>query len=156
MQTTETTRRDFGTPELHKQHIVDQVENADRRKISIVRTTCPIDYYYHRNIITARQYDAANQLFRLWYFGAEKSPYVTVRNPTEPRGLADYESKIIMEEKYNDAMGAVGKLATRLIVFNVVCIGEWAKLVEIALGRNRRMVLLKEGLDLLANHFKIP
>lgn len=156
MQTITSNRRDFGTPELHKQHVVGQIENGDRRKISKVHSTCPIDFYYHQIIISPRQYDAANTLYRLWYYGAEKSAYVTVRNPTEPRGLANYESKVEMEEKYNAAMVAIKELPTRLIIYNVVCIGEWAKYIKISIGRDRRMKLLKEGLDALADHFKIP
>ncbi len=154
MKNNTRTTTDYGTPELHKQHVINHVKTSDGRRVAIVRSTCPIDYYYHRSIITPQQYDAANILYRLWYYGAEKSSYVTVRDPREPSGEPNYEAKMELEQKYNNAMKEL-PVMVRLIIYNVVCLGEWAKYIKASVGRDRRMVLLHKGLDQLAKHFRI-
>ncbi len=154
-QTIKKDSKDYGTPEFHKQQVVERVEIEPNHRVAFNRTTCPIEYYHNRGLIKSHQYDAANTLYSLWYYGAEKSGYVTVRDPRQPRGEPNYEAREQMEEKYNIAMKEL-PVVTRLIVYNVVCIGEWAKYIDVAVGKKRRNTLLQDGLNRLAKHFKIP
>jgi hypothetical protein len=44
----------------------------------------------------------------------------------------------------------------KLIVYNVVCLGEWAAYITAAIPKYKRMKKLRDGLDALAKHFRIP
>lgn len=159
--------RDNGTPEIHKQHIVEEKNGR-----AYVRSDVPIDYYLHRRLITLSQHEAAELLYFLWYHGAEKSSYVTVRDPRMPKGIPNHMRKEQLEQTYNKAMLSIKDVVTRLTVYNVVCIGEWLvglnkeallrghsdrkHYLKTAFGINRRMELLKDGLDQLQKHFRIP
>src|ERR1700677_4687237 len=95
-QDVELKNRDSGTPELHERHIVEQVGGKH-----YVRTGVPIDYYLHRGRIKIHQWEAAELLYFYWYHGAEKSAYVTMRDPREPKGRADPMRKEQLEQSYN-------------------------------------------------------
>lgn len=170
-QENETTKSDLGTDELRQHHIVVVTETSEVRRRAQVRTSVPIDYYLDRGWISQRQWDAANDLYTLWYYGAVKSQHSMSRMdaPLPKKGCyapAPYnptEKAIIMEKKYNDAIKSIPSLVTRLVVYNVVCMGEWAaylesmfNMQEAKIGKNRRLVVLREGLDAVAKHFRIP
>ena len=158
--------RDEGTPELAQRHIIEVVG-----KQRFNRTGVPIDYYLHQRWIKLHLWEAAQKLYAYWYFGAEKCNYATVRDPREPRGNFDPYKREQMEESYKAALASINRTVPRLVVFNVVCMGEWlaglnkeamAKYMQnpthylnIAFGKNKRMALLIEGLEDLAKHFKL-
>lgn len=164
----DSQQRDKGTPELEQHHIVEQIG-----KQRFVRTSVPIDYYLHKRYIKRHLWEAGELLFFYWYHGAEKSAYVTVRDPREPKGRGDSFRKEQMEQTYKAAMLAIRGVVPRLMVLNVVCYGEWLahlnqdEMIKAAshpapvalaraFGKNKRMQLLKDGLDDLAKHFRLP
>lgn len=148
---------DHGTPEMHRRHLIVYEETSEVRRRARVITTVPIELYYKRSRIDARQYDAANELYRLWYYGAEKSRYVTSRDPREPRGGGAGDGQMELERRYNSARRAIRGLKAALVVYNVVCIGEWLQDIKhVGVPERSRMDYLREGLDDLANHFKMP
>jgi hypothetical protein len=167
-QDTALPRADKGTPELRKQimhvssvalHVGHSAENVQRLQ-NLVQV--PLDYYASHDWISPRQYDAGDELHRLWYYGAEKSGYVLTRMVAKvPGGLRDFETKIILEQKYNAAKRAVRGLLKQLICYNVCCLGEWAsylgfKELGTPVRRMQKMDILRDGLDDLADHFKYP
>jgi hypothetical protein len=69
--------RDGGTPELRKKikdmdaiHMGHSPEGVARVQ-NLVQV--PIDYYAQRGWLTPRQYDAAEEFYRCWYYGGDKS-----------------------------------------------------------------------------------
>ncbi len=157
-QQPESRTRDYGTAELRQHHLVTYDETSEVKKRARVLTSAPCDYYLHRRNITQQQWEASEKLFFFWYHGAERSNYVTVRNPHEPSGgKGDPDSKIILEQKYNAAIKALPNAVIRLLVINVVCHGEYLATVNhLAIGKNARMEKLRDALDILAKHFGIP
>lgn len=146
---------DLGTPELRQHEIVSEEKTVKGKRRSRVETETPINYYKLRGWLTEKQERAGKEFYRIWYYGAEKLSYVQMRYCAEPEGGApDYESKMIMEQKYKAALKAM-RYNERQITHNVCCLGEWAKSVEVpgVMKRENKMTLLREALDGLAIHF---
>lgn len=165
---------DLGTPQIHQQHITVEQKTEEVSRRTRIMSQIPIDYYLHRGWITMQQWEAGDKFHAAWYFGAEKSLYVTTRYDTMPRGTWESESAEKMKKRYVEAVSSIRGLPAQLVVYNVVCLGEWARsdvelhrlkltnkkhyleALDEKIGKNRRMKLLKQGLDDLARYFKIP
>lgn len=174
MPEKERRHADLGTPELHQRHITAGEETNEVRRRTRVLSQVPIDYYLHQGWLSMQQWESAELLYFFWYYGAEKSGYVVSRDPRQPKGKADSMRREYLEQKYNEAVSEIGGLGAKLVVYNVVCLGEWARsdaelhalklsnkkhyldALDKKVGRNRRMKLLRQGLDDLARHFRIP
>ena len=156
--TTEIYSSDHGTPEMNQRNITRKEVTSEMKQRTRVITSVPMDFYLDRGWVKLGHWDAAEQLYRFWYYGAEKSSYVLMRDPREPKGSYGNENgKMIMERKYNDCMRSIRKLSCWLMVYNVVCMGEWASdVIHVGVGKNARMERLKEGLKDIAQHLKIP
>ena len=154
---TEMHKTDQGTPELRKRHVVTFEETSDVRKRARVMSEVPIDFYLHNGKISVRQWDAANLLYGFWYYGAVRSSYVVSRDPRTPRVEPNVESRGQCQQKYRKAMNAISGKQTQLLIYDVVCLGEFLiNINHIGVEKNRRLERLKDGLDDLARHFKIP
>lgn len=147
---------DLGTPEL-RQHAIITTGRAEKGKRQArVETQVPIDYYKLRGWISQRQHYAGQEFYRLWYFGSEKANYIQMRYSNEPSsGQCDYETKHIMECKYNSARNSMLNVEVKAIVFRVCCLGEWAREAKTNPTQRVETVMkqLRLGLDGLIEHF---
>ena len=144
---------DYGTPELANHSVLEPGYNDENEPLKRNRVQVPIDYYEYRGLISPVQHRAGDEFYRLWFYGSQKSAHVITRLTDEPKGTPNFESHAILEEKYREACNAIRGLVPRLIAYNVCCIGEWATYINVSVGKNRRMDLLKSALDDLAKHF---
>lgn len=159
-ETPPRDRRDYGTPELRL-----KIAEAHHGRVPIVQegnekhvrnyAQVPVDFYFRTGVIDRRQWEAAGKLYRLWYYGAQKSNYVMMNLLRIDGKDPDADGGDVSAERYRDAMNALGETFTQLAVYNVVCIGEWAKYLA-GIPVRRRMNCLLNGLDRLADHFRIP
>jgi hypothetical protein len=151
--------RDYGTIELRQQIIAANgalpiVQEGNDKHVRNM-TQFPIDYYYRQGFMDQRQWESAQRLYRLWYYGAEQSRYTLMRLVLPTGG--EMANPAEAAEAYRAAMNALlpDKIAY-LIVYGVVCIGDWASYIQAAIPRYRRMSKLLDGLTALADHFHIP
>jgi hypothetical protein len=137
----------------------------------------PIDYYAQRGWLTPRQYDAAEEFYRCWYYGGVKSMHgISKYDPNGGGGKDAYDVNQQLHDKYEKAKKAIRGLPQALTCYNVVCIGEWASVLsprklqfDASTGvvdkeelrpfygtREQKMAWLKSALDDLADHWRMP
>lgn len=108
---------------------------------------CKLDAYWNRMLITWKQYQAGMVIRRLW-IAAHMQPNVTGSYGDRISGSGDWMATC------NDAKKRLRKAVDGLswslrgVVLFVCGDDDWA-------GGTRRLVALRKGLDLLAEHFKI-
>lgn len=150
---------DIGTPELHQREITELYGDNKKRRVRVVSR--PLDYYYARGFIDRDSHSAGTQFCRLWSAGGGSPRYAAMDLMRVP-GNGDSEHVSIMREKYRSALNSFRIEVTRRIVFDVVCVGEYADasmrraLIESVTGATnyrKRMDHLREGLDDLVRHF---
>ena len=105
----------------------------------------PLDFYLNRCHITPRQYSAGVRYFRLWNYSVLRERYTRMRFGEES-AIADLEGILIAPRQYLEAQ-AVLNAEQKRVVFNVCCRDEKA-------GKRGGMLILRDGLDMLAKHFK--
>ncbi len=115
----------------------------------------PLDYYLRTKRITPRQFDAGFQLFMAWRRCAARVGPIQSSYELRLEGVHAYEQPLMMSEEYEAAIRAIPNTMAALVVYNVCCVQEWARAVAVAVGINRRMELLNEGLDCLVIHFRL-
>lgn len=147
-------RRDDGTPEWRKRNSgnIQRVATGPGTSALKIREQVPIDRMVARGQINDEQYEAAEEFYRLWWFGAQKSHYATMRLDDTPRGQSSPESQYDIAFKYQKAQKAIRSVYHQLVILNIVCLQETPKY----LNHNpaELMLRLREGLDDLALHFQ--
>ena len=135
----------------------------------------PIEYYHKRGWLTARQLDAGIKFHELWYYGAVKIGLAQMKLTSLPGGRPNPDFLRVAADRYQKAKAAIRGLPQALVCYNVCCIGEWASKLwpkkvffeegqEITADdlrpfykdRDQKMEWLKQGLEDLAGHFRIP
>jgi hypothetical protein len=127
--------RDGDTPELRMKikdmdamHIGHSPEGVTRVQ-NLVQV--PIVYYAQRGWLTPRQYDAAEEFYRCWYYGGVKSMHgISKYDPNGGGGKDAYDVNQQLHDKYEKAKKAIPGLPQALTCYNVVCIGEWASVLS--------------------------
>jgi hypothetical protein len=154
---------DFGTPELHRHAHIELTHTVEGHKRAYNSSQTPMDFYYKQGHLgqesyTAFQrYQAGNRFYALWYHGSSRLPMAQQRWDDIRTGTShsNFDSRIQAEQAYKEAKSVFKSSVTALIVYNVVCLGEWAKhLTNCGVSRDRRMEHLRDGLDDLVRHFK--
>ena len=147
------------TPERKRNRtvVVTEGERGGRQYVSLAE---PLEFYVAKRVITGKQYRAGKRLHGLWERGA-KSPYVQVQYRLDDGG-AKAQSFVpagFMATAYRDALYAVKNERARRIVFLVCCTGVFAgktfpETVSARTAKRNGISLLREALDVLADHFK--
>ena len=147
------------TPERKKNRSI-VVTEGDRGGRQYVSLTEPLEFYVAKRVITGKQYRAGKRLHSLWEKNA-KSPYVQVQYRLDDGG-AKAQSFVpagFMAGAYRDALYSVQNERARRIVFLVCCEGVFAgntfpETVSPRTAKRNGVSLLREALDVLADHFK--
>lgn len=132
------------------------------RTVTVDAAESPLGWLRSRGHVSARQYDAGEQLRRDWEV-AQLAPSVTMRwdasgilqqlGSTEGRVEAT-RAQIAAKARFDQAVGAVGPGLTD-ILWRIVCAGEGMRDAEAALGWPARAgkLVLTLALDRLADHY---
>lgn len=159
VQKIELQDYDIGTAELHSKEVVEVYGMQRKRRARILSS--PIDYYFARDFINKDQHNAGSQFYKLWYHGGGKPKYASMDLLRVP-GISDGDYSSSMREKYRAALEAFTSPVHRHIVYEVVCVGEYADSamrrairdgIQGATNYKKRMDHLRKGLDELVSHF---
>jgi len=132
------------------------------RSVTVNAAESPLGWLRSRGHVSARQYDAGEQLRRDWEV-AELAPSVTMRwdasgvlqQPGSAEGRAEAtRAQIAAKARFDTAVAAVGAGLSD-ILWRIVCAGEGMRDAEAALGwpaRSGKLVLTL-ALDRLADHY---
>ncbi len=135
------------------------------RSVTVNLAESPLGWLKARGLISARQFDAGEQLRSDWE-RAQLAPSVTMRWDAAPagrgaRGPADpaaaTEAQLAAKRRFEAAVAATGSgLAD--ILWRIVCAGEGMRDAEQALGWPARAgkLVLGLALDRLADHYRMP
>ncbi|HZZ81639.1 MAG TPA: hypothetical protein VFE62_24265 [Gemmataceae bacterium] len=118
---------------------------ADRGGLEYRSFADPLTLYEGRGIITLKERRAGEKLYRLWYYGCNRSPYVLMRYG-EVRGGSDADAVMLLSTEYYAAIQSIRGEEQRKIAYDVCCIGNKA-------GRGG-ILPLREALQDLMDHFK--
>lgn len=151
---------DVGTAELHKKEIVE-VYGQDKKRHARVLSS-PMNYYFARGFIDRDQHRAGSQFYKLWYGGGGR-PRLAMMNLERVDGSSDTDFPSEMRQRYRAALESFTRPIHRKLVFDVVCVGEYAdaamraamrEAIEGASDpRNKGLRTLRSGLDDLVTHF---
>ena len=133
------------------------------RTVAVNLAESPLGWLKARGLVSARQFEAGEQLRRDWERGA-LSPAVTMRwdaSPAAAGGPFEHQdltaAQVAARRRFREAEAAVGAgLAD--ILWRVVCAGEGMRDAERALGWPARAgrLVLGLALDRLADHYRLP
>ena len=135
------------------------------RSVTVNLVESPLGWLKARGLVSARQYDAGEQLRADWE-RAQLAPSVTMRWDAAPagggpRGPANpaeaTEAQLAAKRRFEVAVAAAGSgLAD--ILWRIVCAGEGMREAERALGWPARAgrLVLGLALDRLADHYRLP
>lgn len=135
------------------------------RSVTVNLAESPLGWLRSRALITARQFDAGEQLRTDWE-RAQLSPSVTMRWDAAPTGRGGRdpadpaeatERQLAAKRRFETAVAAAGAgLAD--ILWRIVCAGEGMREAERALGWPARAgrLVLGLALDRLADHYRMP
>lgn len=132
------------------------------RSVTVNRAESPLGWLHARGHVTARQYDAGEQLRGDWE-RAQLAPAVTMRWDAMPRAAGPGSggdapdpttSRIAAKRRFDAAAAAAGPGLSD-ILWRVVCAGEGMREAEAALGWPARAgkVVLRLALDRVADHY---
>lgn len=140
---------DFGTPEFQRKKQVRIGYASEHRKGARVKHASMLEFYYNSGHIDDTQYAGGYELAKVWRISG-KDARVTWNYNNTPGGKGDTEEKVHLVteayQEYRQAMSIIS-YATRDVVIDVCCLDEPA--------RARRMPLLRQGLDELAEFFRV-
>ncbi|MGQ0660514.1 DUF6456 domain-containing protein [Sphingosinicella sp.] len=134
------------------------------RSVTVNLAESPLGWLKARGLISARQFDAGEQLRGDWE-RANLPPVVTMRWDAAPMGrgargpsdpAAATEVQLVARRRFETAVAAAGSgLAD--ILWRIVCAGEGMREAEQALGWPARAgrLVLSLALDRLADHYRI-
>ncbi|WP_240309546.1 MULTISPECIES: DUF6456 domain-containing protein [Sphingomonas] len=134
------------------------------RTVTVNMVESPLGWLRSRGHLTARQYDAGEQL-RLDWEAAQMAPRVTMRWDPAPIGsgraggsqpLEPAEQQLKAKERFDAAIGAAGAGLSD-ILWRVVCAGEGMREAETALGWPARAgkLVLTLALDRVADFYRL-
>ncbi len=134
------------------------------RSVTVNATESPLGWLRSRGHISARQYEAGEQLRSDWE-RAQLAPRVTMRWDAAPlsrgRGgaapaVAPAESQLHARQRFDAAIGAAGPGLSD-ILWRVVCSGEGMRDAETALGWPARAgkLVLTIALDRVADYYRL-
>jgi hypothetical protein len=129
------------------------------RSVTVNLAESPLGWLRSRGHVTARQFDAGEQLRGDWE-RAQLAPSVTMRWDAAPPGrnpqaaLSPTEAQLSAKRRFDAATAAVGPGLTD-ILWRVVCAGDGMRDAEQALGWPARAgkLVLQIALDRLADHY---
>lgn len=132
------------------------------RSVTVNAAESPLGWLRSRGHVSARQYDAGEQLRADWE-RAQLAPSVTMRWDAAPAGRSVRSSEgqhemtqaqIAAHDRFHAAVAAVGPGLTD-ILWRIVCAGEGMRDAEAALGWPARAgkLVLSLALDRLADHY---
>lgn len=132
------------------------------RSVTVNAAESPLGWLRARGHVSARQYDAGEQLRGDWE-RAQLAPSVTMRwdaartgrSPGSAEGRLDAtQAQIAAKQRFDRAVAAVGPGLTD-ILWRIVCAGEGMRDAEAALGWPARAgkLVLGLALDRLADHY---
>lgn len=162
--------------EFHKNHgTYVETLTQENRKQSRNITQIPLDFYFNRKFISIDQKTAGEQLFEdFTNSGIVCRSRSLLKPPSDGVATAAMQAQAQSHQSYRRAMDSVHGKITQLLLFNVVCIGEWLKDVNhISLPKNEtdylalptdvdikkvpigdRMSRFREGLSDLLRHYE--
>ena len=135
------------------------------RSVTVNLVESPLGWLKARGLVTARQFDAGEQLRADWE-RAQLAPAVTMRWDAAPagqnrRGPADpaqaTDAQLAAKRRFEAAVDATGSGLSD-ILWRIVCAGEGMREAERALGWPARAgrLVLGLALDRLADHYRLP
>jgi hypothetical protein len=157
---TERALREAGTPGTAARKGARPV-----RSVTVNLVESPLGWLKARGLVSARQYDAGEQLRSDWE-RAQLAPSITMRWDAAPTGrgargpanpAAATDVQLAAKRRFEAAVAAAGSgLAD--ILWRIVCAGEGMREAERALGWPARAgrLVLGLALDRLADHYRLP
>lgn len=138
------------------QHAAEIVEPTRRGSVVIRRVQSPLDWYYARKHITARQWTAGDRLRSVYELGI-----CGVHDADQARGGSGHggfsEAQLDAAESVRLASAAVGRHLWPVLL-DVICSEYSTDQIAKRRGENSKGIvsLLRVGLDTLADHFDEP
>jgi hypothetical protein len=135
------------------------------RSVTVNLVESPLGWLRSRDLISARQFDAGEQL-RMDWERAQLSPSTTMRWDAAPMGRtargpanpAEATHKQLAARRRFEAAAAAAGAGLSDILWRIVCAGEGMREAERALGWPARAgrLVLGLALDRLADHYRLP
>ena len=145
------------TPERYQHGDVIQMVATDIPGVRgrRVETQTNMDRYLKHRRITQRQYDAGMRIYADWRRQGGEPRVVAAYEHRIP-GSGDTDREVMARKRYTDAIQAVGKRLTGVIVHVALLdhsVGDWAR--EHGYRAEAGMAALHLALDTLADHYRL-
>lgn len=114
----------------------------------------PLLYYLHTDVISPRQFDAGDRLYRAWRRSFAARVKTMRFGPPAPGSELEVSCRLARE--YLTAIGSIRAERERRVVYSVCCYGEFVKNLVASSQRTAQrygIPLLRSGLDDLVKHY---